>query len=440
MSAVTKRGRRWRLTPLQTGAVVVVLAMAVGLFAFERQAIFTVLEPGDTIAATFERDYRLRSYVSEVKIAGVPVGTVESSSAGPDGQSRVSMKLDPGTADKLGTDPSASIRPSTLLGGKYFVELAPGGEPGPPAGDIPRDRTRIAVEADSVVETLQPDARAGAQQFADKVDQSLRQGAAPALKNLAADAPGALQPSAPVLDALTGDHPDTLRTTVAGLDSTGRVLTAQDGQIEQILASFNTTTRVLDQQRQPVADAVGQFPETLRTARQGLGSLGGSLDKLTGTAADLRPTARQLDPLLTRLDPVLVKARPVVADLRSLLGNARPLVDDLVPTSSDATEVLGNVGGPVLDRVNGPILTALNTPFDGKGTGRYDNSSSPYLTYQDIAYAFTNANGAAKYTDRNGASLTIQVGQSPDAVQDVQGVPNMEDLLRQLIDAQRSPR
>ncbi|MPY81461.1 MAG: MCE family protein, partial [Actinophytocola sp.] len=40
------------------------------------------------------------------------------------------MKLDNGTLDKLGTEPSARIRPTTLLGGNYYVHLEHGGAEG----------------------------------------------------------------------------------------------------------------------------------------------------------------------------------------------------------------------------------------------------------------------------------------------------------------------
>lgn len=433
-------GRKLPRRPLALGAIVTVLALVVGAVSLQRHVITTVLGPGDTLQATFERDYRLRSYVSEVKIAGVPVGTVTGVRDGAGGEAVVSMKLDSGITEKLGSAPSAEIRPATLLGGKYFVELAPGGLAGTPDGDIPVSRTRVPVELDAVVESLQPDARAGARQFADKVDGALEAGADRAVADLVAEAPAALEPAAPVLDAVAGAHPDSLRTLVVGLDATGRVLTAQEGQLEAILADLDATARSLDRSRRPLADAIVKLPETLRATRSGVTALGGSLKRLTETADALRPVAAQLNPLLTRLEPVTAEARPVVADLRVLLADARPLVEDLVPTTVDTTEVLDNLGGEVLDRVNGPIVTALNTPFDGTGTGRYEDSNSPYLLYQDIAYAFTNGNGAASYTDANGTSLVIQVGTGPDGVADVQGVPNLENFFRQLIGAQESPR
>ena len=52
---------------------------------------------------------------------------------------------------------SAAIRPTTLLGGNYYLELEPGGDRGPLRGDIPLALTELPVELDKVALALQPD-------------------------------------------------------------------------------------------------------------------------------------------------------------------------------------------------------------------------------------------------------------------------------------------
>lgn len=437
MKAITTRVRS---RPNQLiGTVIVATTVLLGVLVFQRSFLVTTLTPGDTITAVFERDYRLRDYVSEVKVAGVVVGTVTGVDETSEGMSEVSMKLDGDVVDRLGTAPSAAIRPSTLLGGKYYVELTPGGGPGAPEGAIPVERTRIAVELDAVVETLQPEAREGIRQFTEQVDETLKQdGGAAAVKDFLAAAPGALRPSAPVLTALSGERPEDLRTLISGLDDTARVLNAQEGQLDEILTSLDSTAGALDRERVAVGETVGELPATLRSTRSGMTALRGSLDRLTDTAADLEPSAEALDPLLADLEPVLVQARPIVADLRELLTDARPLVDDLVPTAQTGTRVLDDLSGPVLDRVNGPILDAVNSTWDGAGP--YEGNGSDYFLYQDIAFMFTNANAATKFTDDNGAGLTIQAGQGGDAFTDVAGLPNPEGLINPLLPPEENPR
>lgn len=428
----------WRFSPLVFGVAFVALCVAVGLFAFKRNVIVTTLSPGDTISATFSRDYQLRSYVSTVKIAGVVVGTVTDITHTSTGTSRVDLKLDRGTPAKLGTAPSAAIRPSTMLGGVYYVDLVPGGDPGRFTGDIPVNRTRIAVELDSVVQSLQPQARAGSRQFIDKVDQVLQQDGRPALQALMHDAPATLAAAGPTFDALAGDRPDTLTDLVRGLDNTARVLNRQNGQLQSILTNLNDTTNVLDQEKQPLENTIAELPDTLRTTRTGMTALRGSLDRLTSTAPEMQPTAQALNPLLTRAEPVLRKARPVVRELRDVLRDARPLVDQLIPTSDKITDVLDHLRGPVMSNINGPILNAVNTPW--RGVGRYAGNGSKYKLYQDVAYMVTNANAATKYTDKNGAGMTIQVGQGIDDISDLKGLPNFEQFVRGLLGPKEGPR
>lgn len=432
------RTRLLTARPRTLGVAFVILCILVAGVAFKRNVITTTLTPGETISATFARDYRLREYASTVKIAGVPVGTVTNIAQVENGYSRVSLKLYDGAEQKLGTSPSAAIRPTTLLGGQYYVDLTPGGDPGAFHGDISLERTRIAVEADAVLESLQPRARVGVQQFVAKTDETLRGGGQPALRDLLRDAPASLGPAGPALDALTGDKPDTLENLVSNLDSAARVLNQQQGQVSSILASTNRVAGVLDQERAQLSQTVGELPSTLRTTRTGLVDLRGSLGRLTSAANDLQPTAEALDPLLAKVDPVLVKARPVVADLREVLVDARPLVRDLVPTTDRASNVLEDLDGTVLDNINGPILNALNTPWHG--VGGYQGNGSKYTLYQDIAYAFTGLGRSFKYVDKDGHVAAIQVGQGIDEVSDFRGLPNFEQFLRGTIGPKESPR
>jgi phospholipid/cholesterol/gamma-HCH transport system substrate-binding protein len=426
-----------RISPLAYGTILVMGVVVAAVLVFERPMVRTVFSPGDTITAVFARSYRLAEYVDPVKIAGVEVGRVTSVDTLDDGRSRVDLKLDSGTVEKLGYAPSAAIRPATLLGGKYYVELIPGGAPGEFSGEIPTERTRIAVEIDAIVQTLQPRARDGLRVFVDKLDATLGQGGTPALQKLAHDAPATLASTGPVFDAAGGDRPETLTKLVRGLDRTASVLSRQQGQLQDILSSLNATATVFDRARAPLSETIRQGPETLRVTRTGMVSLRTTLDKLTGTADDLRPTAKALDPLLQHLDPVLDRTAPVVGKLRDVLDDLKPTLHDLAPAVSKGTDVLDDLG-PVLDRVNGPILDALNSPW--KGEGRYAGNGSPYPLYKDIAYLFTNVNGATKYVDKNGSGLSIEVGVGgADALSDVKGLPNSEQVLRDLVGPKESP-
>ncbi|WP_338051681.1 MlaD family protein [Pseudonocardia acidicola] len=417
--------------------MLVVTCALVGAAAFQKNRILTMLSFGRTITADFAQDHYLRPDVTEVKIAGVPVGVV-SGVTHDLGHIEVSMKVDFDALDKLGTAPSAAIRATTVLGGNYYVELAPGGDPGTFKGTIPVERTRAPVELGQVIEPLQPGARVGAQHAVDRLDATLRQGGQDAVRDLLRDAPGALEPTGQVLGALRGTSgTDTeLTNVVSGLEDTARTLTRQQGQLDDIVGASRTTTAVLDQQREPLAATVDGLPVDLATARAGLADLDGTLKRVVTTAEAARPAARELGPLLRQADPVLVRTRTLVGALRPVLADARPLVQSLVPTTDDATAVLDDLKGPVLDRVNGPILHTVLSPY--RGSGPYQGSGADRPFYQEFAYMSANIGNASKITDPNGAMLPFNPGFGPGSVA---GTPlTFEQLLGRLASLQEGPR
>jgi phospholipid/cholesterol/gamma-HCH transport system substrate-binding protein len=418
------------LNPVALGLVLVVTLALGGIALFQKNKILTALEPGDTLQAEFSREYRLRPYLSKVKVAGVPVGVVTDVESGTDGRSEVSMKLDKGVRERLGTDPSAAIRPVTLLGGAYYVELRPGGDDGAPTRAIPAERTTVPVELDRVLEVLQPNARVGLQQSIKQLDGALDNGGKEAAHRLVRSAPPALAPGRDVLDASLGTRPQQdLTELVSGLESTARVLTANDGELDSIVRDLNTTSGVLGRQRYPVAATVRDLPVTMRTARAGLTRLDTTLGVLEQTAEHARPAVTELKVLLDHAAPVVRDARPLLRDLRPTLRDATPLVRTLVPTARVGTQALRDVRGPVLDRLNGPVLDAVMSPYQGTGPYRQTRGDNPF--YQELAYMFAGLDNASRMTDRNGATVGFQPGIGPGTLG---GTPiSFEQLFAQLV-------
>lgn len=401
--------RKAGVNPVAIGLILAVTLSITGVALFQKNRIITALDRGDIVQAEFSREYRLDPFLSKVKIAGVPVGVVSEVTSGTDGSSQVEMKLDRGVRDRLGTAPSAAIRPTTILGGSYYVELRPGGDEGALADVIPVERTTVPVELDRVLETLQPDARVGLQQSVRQLDRTLSQGGEAAVKRLVKSAPAALAPGERVLRAALGTRPkQDLTSLVSGLDSTARVLTAHEGELDSIVRDLHATGRVLDSQRRPVAETLRDLPGTLRTARIGLTRLDRTLQKLEQTADDARPTARTLRVVLEHAAPVLKEARPLLREMRPTLRDAIPLVRDLVPSARLGTQAIQDVRGPVLERANGPVLDAVMSPYRGTGAYKFTQGDNPL--YQELAYMFAGLDNASKMTDRNGASVGFQPG------------------------------
>lgn len=434
-ASLARLARRTRKkSPVTSSLIILGVALLVAVLLYFKPEIQTALRSGDEIEVEFARDYRLFVNETPVKLAGLRVGVLSDKSFTPEGTMVATIKVDEGVRDKLGPEPSASIEPLTVLGGRYAVELRHGGGAGRFEGEtIPRERTRIPVELDRILEALPRPTRKSLQGVVGDFDDTLAAGGQDALKELLDGAPRTLKSGGVVVDALRGTRPDTdLSTLVVDLEAAARVLTRHDGQLGSIVDSLATTTSTLAKRSRPLADTVDTLPETLRDTRAGLSALGGTLDKATVAAGSFRPSARELDPLLTRLDPALVKAAPLVRELRPLLADARPVVERLVPTARRATTVLEDVRGPVLDRVNGPIArTVLNT---WRGTGPYAGNGAGFQAdnkfYEELGHLVVNLDNASKTQDAQGALLSFQVGAGTSSVA---GVPlDFQGLLQHL--------
>lgn len=394
-----------RLTALQLGSLLLALALTAGLLLFNKGAISTALSSGDELVVELARDYRLRPNQTSVKVAGIPVGVVTGVERAGE-NTRVALKLDKGTMRKLGTAPSAAVRPTTLLGGNYYVALSPGGDPGAPSGNVPVERTTVPVELDRVLERVGPDQQAGIRTSVAQVDGTLSARGSAAAKELLADAPAVLDPAADVLGALRGREPaDDLGDLVSGLESTGRALAAERAQLDGMLSAAAGAAATLGDRREAVADTLAAAPQTLATTRAALQRLDGTLAKVRSTAPELRDGVQRSAVLVRQARPVLAEARPVVADLKVLAADLRPLLGEAVPVVRQGTEVLADVDGPVVDRLRGPVLTTVLSPYRGKTK-----------FYEELGYMAAGLGSTAKMTDRNGASIAFHPGPGYETV------------------------
>lgn len=408
MSTSRRRTSTLSATTLRLGIAFVMLSLLAGVALFQKQQIRTTLTPGETISVEFTASHRLREFVSDVKIAGVGIGVVKSVRRTPAGLTEVRLKVDRDALDAMGTSPSAAIRPTTLLGGNYYVEITPGGRRGTFSGTIPVDRTRLPVELDAVAAALPSDARDGIRSAVGDLDATFDDKGSKALRDLVVAAPGTLTPMGGALEAMQGTRPKSdLNDLVDGLETTSRVLSVKQGQLDGIVGDLARTSSVLAARRDEMATATARMPATLDDTDAMLTELGGTLDVLRDTAGPARRSVQELDSLLEELGPVVKEARPVVADLRVLLKDARPVVDDLVPMSTHLTGVLDNVRGPVLKRVNGPLMSTVLSPWHG--TGEYAGGGADRPFYKELAYMFSNL-AQANLADENGSAVSFFPG------------------------------
>jgi phospholipid/cholesterol/gamma-HCH transport system substrate-binding protein len=425
---ITKALHRFeRFAPHKVGVVVLMLLLLVGVALFKKTELMTAVTPGEDLKVSFARDYHLRSYVTKVKIAGVRVGLVTGVEHEDGGTTIATVHIDKSAAERLGEEPSAAIRPTTLLGGNYYVELKPGGSAGTPSA-IPASRTTIPVELDRVLETLQPSARVGLQRTIAELDGSLGQRGSASLRKLVTDAPDTLRPLGRTLSAMRGEDPSDIGGLITSLEHTADVLSQQRDDVDTSVVGLSRVSRALDASAPDVASTVHNLPWTLQSTRAGLIALSTTLDELKDVSTDELPTAHQLSRTLTALDPALRHLRPVVRDLRPALRDLRPTVQALVPSAISGTTIVNDLKGAPMQRVNGPIVSALNS--DWHGTGVYAKGGDDTLMYKEIGQMIAGMDNASRMTDHNGSTIHFQPGFG---VGSVSGTPiSFEQLVMQL--------
>jgi len=408
----------WRprnMSELKLGLVFVAVALLAGAVLFQKQRVMVSLQPGEKIAADFSSQYRVELFKSPVKVAGVPVGAVTSIKRVSEGVTRMEFKVKRDSLDAMGTTPSAVIRPATLLGGNYYVEIIPGGVSGTFRGTIPKDRTKLPVELDQIAAALNTPARAGVRSSISDLGATLDDEGQEAIQNLTAHVPTTLRPATAALNATRGNNAGTdLPKFVDGFERASRVLSERDGQLDESIRSLGILSNTLGDRGKDFNKTLDKMPKTLDDTEKMLKKLRKTLDTLEDTSDDIRPTVKELDDLLDDLDPVLVDARPVIADLRIVARDARPVIKDLVPIIRNLRVMLDNLEGPTLQRINGPILTALNGEFNG--TGLYEDANRlKHPLYKEIAYTTANVD-QANMADVNGDMVSYLAGMGPGSV------------------------
>lgn len=401
-------------SPKAMGFTVLAGLLVFALYSFNQQQVLTMISSGQDLKADFVRDYQVVPYSTIVKVAGVQVGMVTGTSQSAGDHTVVDMKLQGGTLEKLGTAPRALIRPTTLLGGKYYVELIRDGQQGAPAdgSTIPLARTGVPVELDNVLSTVTPtQASQGIQRTIGSLAATLDAPGRHQVQSFVDQAPATLKPLAAVLSGLQGTQSEAdLTNLVTGLQSTAHALTQEQGQVGSIIDNLDKTAASLDAVHLPLAQTFAQGASTLNATQSGLAALSPALDRLTVTAHSFQPSAQQLAGVLGALDPVVKEARPVIAAARSVAADARPLVQDAVPTVTSANTILNDLRGPVLDRVNGPIMSAVMAPWHG--TGVYAGGGNDHPLYKETGYLLANIADVFKFHDHNQAMGRLMAGVS----------------------------
>ncbi|MGV0626214.1 virulence factor Mce family protein [Mycolicibacter minnesotensis] len=295
---------------------------------------------------TYHADFASASRLKggqDVRIAGIPVGTVKSVELTPDNNVSVTFDLD--KRYQLYGSSRALIRYENLVGDRY-LEIASG--PGdlnklPPGGTIAREHTQPALDLDALLGGMRP-----------------------LLKGL--DGGKINEVSSALIELLQGQG-GALSQMLASTSSFTTTLAARDQLIGGVITNLNTVLGTVDEKSEQFDATVDRLQQLITGLAQGKDAIAGAVGPLASLENDLAETLRR-----TRrpLQGVIENARPLATVLDKRKQELNDVIDPLEENYL-RLNALGAYGSffninycTVALKFNGPAGSDITLPMGGQ--------------------------------------------------------------------------
>jgi phospholipid/cholesterol/gamma-HCH transport system substrate-binding protein len=334
---------------------------------------------------------------NQVKVGGVPIGTVSDITLTPNGEAQVTIGISDSQFDPLHRGTSAQVRISSLSSAaNRFIAISPGPNNAPalPSGAvIPETGTQSQVDIDALQSAFDASTRMAMQELIHGSAAAYGPAGQALNKGLIALDPALTQLSS-MIDQISGDNAAFDRFIVNGAAVVAAV-SAHQRDLQQGLANAATTSQAIAAERTALDGVLAKAPATLTHATSTLNSTDATLAAVQPDAERLLPVAPRLGRFFTNLAPVLHQAIPVLGQVQTLLPPLRRALTDLPALQSAAL--------PSFKAATGAISASAHI-LEG---------TLPYIP--DIVLGNTNgfAGTAGGYYDANGDYARIAAVGGP---------------------------
>lgn len=336
MAASSARPDRTMLkVSIFTIAMLLVAAMLVVVFGEFRFA------SENSYHATFSQASRLKAG-QDVRIAGVPVGTVNDVKLNAD--NTVDVAFDVNKRYQLYTSSQAKVRYENLVGDRY-LEITSG--PGelrklPPGGTISQQNTQPALDLDALLGGLRP-----------------------VMKGL--DGNKVNEISNAIIELLQGQG-GALANMLTSTSAFTQNLAARDQLIGDVITNLNTVLGTVDEKGAQFDASVDELQKLISGLAEGRDPIAGAIAPLASAENDLTD---MLDKSRRPLQAVIENARPLAQRLDERKGDVNKVIEPLAENYL-RLNALGAYGSffniyycSIRMKVNGPAGSDILIPFGG---------------------------------------------------------------------------
>jgi phospholipid/cholesterol/gamma-HCH transport system substrate-binding protein len=320
---------------------------------------------------------------NEVRIGGVPVGTVETLDLSEDNQAEVTIE----TEEALHQGTSAVVRTTYLSGiANRYISITPGPNDAPELEDgdvITQAQTTSPVDLDQLFDTFRPRAR--------RALAKVIQGQAAVYSGRGPEANRAYKFLSPGLSStkrlfaeLTRDQ-EVFTDFVVDTGALMNAIAARRDDLSALVANTNQALGAAASQNEALDRSLAALPPALRQANTTFVNLRATLDDLDPFVTAAKPATRNLAPFLRDLRPVAERSVPVFRDLGRAVKRRGPQNDlaDLLRDTPQFERNTRSAVGPAIDALQAsqpniefarpytPDLMALVTKL-GQATAYYD--------------------------------------------------------------------
>jgi phospholipid/cholesterol/gamma-HCH transport system substrate-binding protein len=360
-----------------------------------------------TVHATLENASQL-IVGDQVKVGGVPVGSIDDIELDAHGQARLTLSIDDHSLVPLHQPSLVEVRSVGLasIAGRY-ITLTPGPNNGPkiPAGgEIRAQNSRSEVDLDEVLNSLDPktlgDLRAAVRGLGQASGGKVPQEFNAAIHDLNP----ALSQTATTAAEIVRDQPTFERFLLESADTVGAVA-SRSSALERGVPAAGQTLSAIASQTAALDSSLRQLPPTLREANTTLVNLRSLLIDARPAVREARPVAPLLNEFLTRLQPVAQQATAVVPNLRALidspgqldlLGVLRtlPSLADIAEPALESGVKTTKLGLPIIDEIRPYTPDLVGGQLNGFGgtTSTYYDANGRYtrISFQGSGYTLDN--------------------------------------------------